>query len=218
MSAADPGATIRTMSARDGAASEPGAVTRNAVHEDRGDEEALVRLMIAYQAGELSAFRNLYDHLYPELRRYFARAERSGMAREDLLQETFMEMHRSRRTYLPPLPVRPWLFGIARNVYRRERRVRVRRLMHEDSVNDPAPEPAWRVRAARPGYADVDEALRHLPVPRRTAWRLRHEYGFTFKEIASKLGIGVNAAKLRASRAMSTLRALLGVARVNDDD
>jgi RNA polymerase sigma-70 factor (ECF subfamily) len=181
--------------------------------DDPEDEERLRSLMMAYQAGELEAFRCLYDRLYPDLRRYLASARRDGTSLEDLLQDTFLEMHRSRRTYLPPLPVRPWIFGIARNVIRRHRRLRLRRLTREDSWNDVIEQSTWRGAAVRVGYTELDEALRQVPLQRRRVWQLHHQHGFSFKEIAAMLGIGVNAAKLRASRAMSTLRGLLGVAR-----
>src|SRR4030095_15019476 len=72
--------------------------------------------MIAYQSGELSAFEQLYAMLAEEVRRYFSRAHGNRSVVPDLVQETFLEMHRARRTYAPPLPVRPWVFGIARNV------------------------------------------------------------------------------------------------------
>src|SRR4051794_34292424 len=52
----------------------------------REEEDELVRLMVAYQAGELAAFELLYGRLAAELRRYFqAVAEGVG---QDLVQET----------------------------------------------------------------------------------------------------------------------------------
>ncbi|MFY9824625.1 MAG: sigma factor, partial [Thermoanaerobaculia bacterium] len=74
---------------------------------DGKDGEELVRLMVDYQAGRLAAFELLYGQLAAELRRYFQAAAADGVA-QDLVQETFLAIHRSRRTYQPPLPVRPW--------------------------------------------------------------------------------------------------------------
>src|SRR5688572_1683186 len=85
-------------------------------------EGRLMSLMIAYQNGDLSAFEQLYAALVDDLRRYFARTHRNRAVVNDLVQDAFLEMHRSRRTYTPPLPVRPWVFGIARNVAARGRR------------------------------------------------------------------------------------------------
>ena len=179
-----------------------------------GDEEReLARLMVAYQGGELAAFEAIYAALAPALHGYLLALSRDGSVAQDLVQDTFFEMHRSRRTYLPPLPVRPWAFGIARNVHRRHRRAAARRARHEDAGVDVS----WDRRrpAAPPGLQahDIEDAVRRLPPSRREAWRLHHVHGFSFAEIARLLQIQLSAAKLRSSRAMTTLRALLGASR-----
>jgi RNA polymerase sigma factor (sigma-70 family) len=183
------------------------------VDADGPDEEAaLVRSMVAYQAGELAGFEELYAALADDLERFFAAAQGDGTAK-DLVQDAFLEIHRSRRTYLPPLPVRPWVFGLACNVLRRHRRAAWRRARHECASGAvvPAPAPSRFAFDTR----DVAEALRRVPSARRDAWVLRHVYGWSFQEIAVQLRIGVVAAKLRSSRAMRSLRRALGVAPPN---
>ncbi len=176
------------------------------------DHERLVCLMVDYQAGGVEAFQRLYEALAGDLRRHFESGSDGGHA-QDLVQETFLEMHRSRHTYLPPLPVRPWAFGIARNVLRRHRRTAWKRGRLEDLGCEPP------LERAPPSHAtsqvlearDVDDALRCLPPRRRQAWELHHVQGLSFQEIGRRLGIPVGAAKLRSSRAMIALRTLLGV-------
>jgi RNA polymerase sigma-70 factor (ECF subfamily) len=176
---------------------------------DRGDDD-LVPLLVAYQAGELAAFERLYAALAGELQRYFLANSvhangAAGAAAQDLVQDTFLEIHRSRHTYLPPLPVRPWAFGIARHVLGRHRRAAWRRARHEDhAAAVPAPAPAIEPR-------DLADALARLPASRREAWVLHHVHGLSFQQIAERFRIGVGAAKLRSSRAMRALRAALGV-------
>jgi len=182
--------------------------------ERQGDDDELVRFMIAYQAGELAAFERLYAALAGELERYFSAVAPAGTAALDLVQDTFLAVHRSRRTYLPPLPVRPWIFGIARNVLGRHRRTAWRRGRHEERAIGPDDERAERVE---PGGtvepSDVAEALRLLPAGRREVWILHHVHGWSFQQIAARFQIGVGAAKLRSSRAMKALRASLGIER-----
>jgi RNA polymerase sigma-70 factor, ECF subfamily len=177
------------------------------------DEARLVELMVAYQAGELQAFTALHRTLADALTRYIVSVTRDAALAQDLVQETFLEIHRSRRTYLPPLPVRPWVFGVARNVLRRHRRsiaMRLRAQEHDAERRRADAAPGVRpVVSAR----DVEEALQQLPPTRRDVWRLHHVHGLSFREIAARLGIGEGAAKLRSSRAMTTLRALLGIDR-----
>jgi RNA polymerase sigma-70 factor (ECF subfamily) len=95
--------------------------------ENAPDEGDLPALMMAYQAGELSAFERLYERLAPPLRQYLRSLTFDPATAEDLLQEAFLQIHRSRRSYRPPKPVMPWAFSIARNVYRMNRRSAGRR-------------------------------------------------------------------------------------------
>lgn len=177
-----------------------------------GDQEQLAAAMAAYQAGELDGFRRLYGLLAADLRRYFRRAAGDLALAEDLVQEAFLQIHRSRHTYQPELPVRPWIFGIARHVAGRFRREALRRGRHEGAAlasfgDDELAAPAAPALSSR----DLAGALARLPPGRRDAWLLHHVHGFSFPEIARRLRIGVSAAKLRSSRAMRALRAAFGV-------
>ncbi len=171
-------------------------------------EDDLAELMVAYQAGELPAFEQLYARLASDLQGYFAAAVRDGTVARDLVQDTFLEVHRSRHTYLPPLPVRPWLFGIARHVLGRHRRGAWRRSRHEEPLDE-------QLVTVQPAveHRDVLNALARLPASRREPWVLHHVHGFSFQQIAGRIGIGVVAAKLRSSRAMRALREALGDSR-----
>jgi len=176
------------------------------------DEAELVARLVAYQRGEIDGFTALYAALAPELGRYFAGAAGAAAA-DDLVQETFLVVHRARRTYRAPHPVRPWVFGIARNVLRRHRRTAARRSRREEAGAEhgaralrpsepPAPSVAVEVR-------ELGRALDRLPPERREAWLLHHVYGWSFREIAARMRVGINAAKLRSSRAMRALRSAL---------
>jgi RNA polymerase sigma-70 factor, ECF subfamily len=177
------------------------------------DDERLIELMVSYQAGHLDAFERLYLALSPDVRRYFAQVVRESAMTADLVQETFLEVHRSRHTYSPPLPVRPWIFGIARHVRWRHRRSTLRRGRHEELCADAVVAPSHDGTRHAFDRRDLDEALDRVPTTRREVWELHHVHGFSFQEIAERLRIGVGAAKLRSSRAMTTLRKLLGVSR-----
>jgi RNA polymerase sigma-70 factor (ECF subfamily) len=89
--------------------------------------DELRALMAGYQRGELEAFDALYLALAPGLRRYLGALCRDAARVDDLLQETFLQIHRARHAYDPRLPAEPWLFSIARHVFLMERRSRSRR-------------------------------------------------------------------------------------------
>ena len=65
--------------------------------------------------------------LSPALLRFFRSQIAIREQADDLLQETWMRIHRVRNTYRPGEPVLPWMYAIARRVgidgYRRTRRI-----------------------------------------------------------------------------------------------
>lgn len=179
--------------------------------DERDDE--LARLMTSYQGGDRAAFEALYERLAPEVGRYFGAILRDADRAADLTQECFLEVHRSRRLYLPPLPVRPWLFGIARNVLRRywrheRRRARERHAPLESPIGGANASAVAQDTVTR---IDLERALENLPAGRRQAWWLHHVQGWSFEQIGRRFGMSTGAAKLRSSRAMRALRKLLAV-------
>jgi len=174
-------------------------------------EEVLCELMIAYQHGDGSAFETLYCRLAPQIGGYLRALCRDAVRAEDLLQEAFLQVHRSRHTYLPPRPVRPWIYAIARNVFLMSRRAGGRRDRHEATAPDALPEIA--VPPEVDTLADrevVRRALGQVPDDRREALLLHHVWGLSFREIGAVLGVSEAAAKLRAHRGVRLLREILG--------
>ena len=171
----------------------------------------LIELMQGYQQGSLEAFEELYDLLAPNLRVYLLSLTRDLDRASDLLQETFLQMHRSRHTYTPPRPVKPWAFGIARHVHLMERRRRVRVSAHETTAPEALPEfPVGSLAELVPERDDLGRALAEVPENRRESLLLHHLWGFSFKEVGALLGITERAAKLRAFRGIQQLRSVMG--------
>jgi RNA polymerase sigma-70 factor (ECF subfamily) len=176
--------------------------------------DPLVELMIAYQAGDLAAFELLYASLAIDVRRYFHRGAANSSVVNDLVQDTFLELHRARRTYSPPLPVRPWVFGIARKVLARSRRASQRQVIDRAAEYN-------ELESTTPAHDDgaaidlqqIDTALARVPPGARDVWLLHHLSGLSFRSIAARLGISEMAAKLRSSRTTKELRIALGAPR-----
>lgn len=174
-------------------------------------DEELQEQMERYQRGELSAFERMYALLAPRLRQYLGSLTLNASVAEDLLQESFLQIHRARHTYRPPNPVVPWAFAIARNVYRMDRRAAGRRGRHETQAPEGVPD--LPVPAEAEGLANrlaVRRALLQVPEDGREPLLLHHVWGLSFGEIGAVLGIRGGAAKVRAHRAMTALRRLLG--------
>jgi RNA polymerase sigma-70 factor (ECF subfamily) len=178
---------------------------RNAIEPE---ELELCRLMAGYLEGRLDAFDGLYAALAPRLRSYLLAQCRDPSLADDLVQDTFFQLHRSRRTYQPGRPVTPWAFAIARHAFlmylrRTRRRLRFEETLATELSSRDAPQDDLK------GLADRDQmrrALVHLPADQREALLMHHVGGWSFAEIAARLGIRVNAAKTRAFRGMRKLK------------
>src|SRR5262245_26853097 len=101
--------------------------------------------MIAYQGGDLDAFDRFYIALEPELRGFLRARCHDPQRVDDLVQETFLQLHRSRRGYLPGLPVRPCVYAIAKRVFlmhvRKVRRRESREATEISTVAEPEAPP-----------------------------------------------------------------------------
>ena len=173
-----------------------------------GDQE-LRALMVRYQGGSLEAFQELYAQVAPGVRRYLSHLAAGSEIADDLLQETFLQMHRSRTAYSPNYAVKPWIFGLARNVFLMNRRAARQWAKLHESRED-LPEFPVLPDADRLGSQDeIRRGLAHLSPDQAEALLLHHEWGFSFEEIAGMLGITAAAARARASRGMADLRVAL---------
>jgi len=168
------------------------------------DEE----LMSAYVAGDARAFETLFARLAPRVHGFFLRSFRDEGVADDLLQVTFMKVHRARAQYRPELRLRPWLFAVAARVRADELRRRLR--LPEDADEDAIARADEQAPRDPPADADLKDAVRaaleSLPESQRSVIHLHRYEGMTFAEVARVLGITPGAAKLRAFRGYEALR------------
>jgi RNA polymerase sigma-70 factor, ECF subfamily len=171
--------------------------------------------MAEYQAGSIDAFDRLHDALAADLKAYLTMLSRDSGRAEDLLQETFLQVHRSRAAHTPGQPVRPWVFAVAKRVFLMHRRSTGRRARHEllSSADRGDMSIAAHQDERLHARQQVESALRRVSTDGRRAFVLHHLFGFSFKEVGAKLGIKPGAAKIRSSRAASFMRAWLGESR-----
>jgi RNA polymerase sigma-70 factor (ECF subfamily) len=171
----------------------------------QADEQQLIELMIGYQKGDMEAFSGLHEALKRPLIRYLWTFVRNQTMAEDLLQETFLQLHRARQTYTPPRPVRPWIYAITRHValmHLRSMRRRKEMLPDEDLPEIPV-SPGMDQLADR---ATVQRLLGTLPRAAQEVLILHHLLGMSFQEVGQIIGIAPGTAKVRAHRALKTIR------------
>jgi RNA polymerase sigma-70 factor (ECF subfamily) len=166
-------------------------------------------LMMRYQNGSLEAFQEMYAQLARGLRGYLLHLAGGSEIADDLLQETFLQMHRSRAAYNPVYAVKPWVFGLARNVFLMNRRA-ARQWAKVNESREDLPEYPVLPEGDRLGSRDeIRRGIACLSANEAEALLLHHEWGFSFDEIAGMLGISAVAARARASRGMADLRVAL---------
>ncbi|MBI2391221.1 MAG: RNA polymerase sigma factor [Deltaproteobacteria bacterium] len=179
--------------------------------------------MERFVAGDARAFEELYRglgaRLFPFCRRLAGRPDDA----EELFQETFFKLHRSRSSFAPGTNVVHWAYAIARTVHLDRLRHRKRRVILETSewieafpqtAGDFA-SPEASLSASELGRV-VDEALAAMPEAQRAAFVLTKEEGLSVAETASILGATENAVKLRVLRAREDIHAAMvkaGLAR-----
>ena len=76
----------------------------------------LEMLMARYQQGDFAAATALIECISPQLHRFLVAQSGSRADADDLLQETWLRIHKVRHTYRPGEPALPWFYAIARHV------------------------------------------------------------------------------------------------------
>jgi RNA polymerase sigma-70 factor (ECF subfamily) len=176
--------------------------------------------MDRYAQGDDAAFATLYAELAPRLRGFLLRLSGDGARAADLVQETFLRMHRARGAFAAGGAVLPWALAIARNAYVDHVRKRARgdaplRAGREpDDEDETAELPSGaadgeQLVIAREAAETVRATLAALPVSQREAFVLLRFEGLSVADAAEVLGATPTAVKLRAFRAYEALRAAL---------
>ena len=161
-------------------------------------------IVCAYLAGSTRAFTELYTRHATTVRR--ALRQRDPAVVEDVLQQTFLNFHRSRHRLDPSRPVLPWLITIARNV-ESALRTRTRRITLPSATPEPANLLTPEVYAtSRERVEEIEARFYALPTALREAIAGYVDQDGDYEALASSQRITVNAARVRVHRA----RRLLG--------
>ena len=201
-------------SASDGAAcAVPSAQLRNL----RADEaEKLRRLMAAVASGDQRAFGELYDATSARVYGMVLRVLRDPGYSEETTQEVFLQIWRSAPNYDPnqgsPLA---WIMTLA---HRRA----VDRVRSEQSGTDR--EAAYGAISHSPAHDEVLEAVTQrlesdaviacldtLTDTQRESVRMAYYSGWTYREVAERLGVAVPTIKSRIRDGLIKLKTCLGV-------
>lgn len=180
-----------------------------------------VQLMLRVQKGDDEAFNQLVQTYQDRLVGLFSHLIGDRESAEDLAQDVFLRIYRSRERYTPTARFSTWLFRIANNVASNSRRAAGRRKEVPLSVNDSGPlgpRPQEKLLADKSALmparqADkremrriVQEALNELNDRQRMALLLHKFEGMSYEDIAHSMELTTQAVKSLLSRARENLR------------
>lgn len=183
----------------------------DAAYRGMDDAELVSRQVRELGGDDRRAYAELVSRygrlVYSECRGFLYRAGvRRAQDAHDLAQETLMRGLRDLATLNNPAVFADWVCGIALNVCRNwvaKRENKVRNLTADD------PEPPGRCEAGpRDDLLDLAEALAKLPDNWRRAILLRLE-GYSYQEIAGRLGVKPPTVNAWLTQARQQLRRLL---------
>jgi RNA polymerase sigma-70 factor (ECF subfamily) len=149
-----------------------------------------------------------------DLRRWLRRRAPDEHAAEDMLQETFLRIHRRLDSLQDAERLGAWVTTIARHVLLDHARRRAARPEHHGDAGEavldgtPSGDEATGSAGARP-LAWVADAIDALPETYREAVRLSELEGLTGAQVAERLGLTVSGAKSRVQRGRALLKQAL---------
>ena len=180
--------------------------------------------MVACGEGDTAALDELYRRYQGPVFGFAFRYLRSAEMAQDLVQETFLRVFRSRRQYHPSSKFSSWLFRIARNLCIDEkRRYWNRQVMAESEMAGREPGSDTNILESlateeSSAASDIREqelesrvrgAIDQLSDEQKAVMILSKYEGMTYQEIGEVLGISTESVKQRAYRAHLRLRDLL---------
>jgi RNA polymerase sigma-70 factor (ECF subfamily) len=178
------------------------------------DDRELRDLMTRYQAADPAALDELVRRISPPLLRYFGGSRVGRNGAEDLLQDCWIKIHRSRHTYRVSEPLMPWIYAIARHTrldaYRKQRRLESREVLVAT-----VPEGLHQMPEVLREQDDFDRLIASLPEAQREVILMLKVSGMSLDEVAKATSSTIGAVKQKAHRAYETLRRALGKDREN---
>lgn len=173
-----------------------------------GGDEA--ELTTRASAGDMAAFRDLFDRTFGEVQSYVRRRVPASIA-EDVVSDTYLRALEAMPRYeWRGLPFRAWLFRIAYRLIVDDAR-RTKR-------TSPVPDPGEHISTPDHGDAVADRiraeellaALDELPEPYRTVVELRYVHDWSVAEVATALDRKEVTVRSDAHRGVAMVRARVG--------
>jgi len=184
---------------------------------DQSDPDAV--LMLRVKRGDRAAFAELVEKYKQPVTNFIYRTLRDEAESEDLAQNVFVQVWKSRSRYQRTAKFSTWLFTIARNLCLNELRRRSRHpaesLEETHLENDDVPVRQYEDKSQLAAHEKllhgelaqkIEEALAELPENQRSAILLCRQDELSYEEIAKVLRTSLSATKSLIHRGRETLK------------
>ena len=198
-----------------GATASSGSTVYSPVFADGTDADVMLRV----KAGDQSAFEYLVQKYRRPMVGFMYRMARNAAAAEDLAQEVFLRVYRSRETYEPSAKFTTWLYRIATNLaVNHARDTRHERPEVQVSLDEPDEETGTTFEVAdaslnaeqalvrRERMMAIRRKVEALPEQQQQAVIMHKYQQMDYKQIAEVLKKSESATKSLLFRAYETLR------------
>jgi RNA polymerase sigma-70 factor (ECF subfamily) len=167
-------------------------------------------LMVRYQDGDFSAATALIHRISPQLHRFFVAQLVSRSEADDLLQETWLRIHKVRHTYRAGEPVLPWFYAIARHVRVDHYRKAVRTSAREQRLEGISGVAATNPQESTHSRDNLAALLAPLSESQRELLEMLKVAGMSLEEVARATSSSVGSVKQKVHRAYKKIREKLG--------
>ena len=176
-------------------------------------------LMLRVKEGDGASFGVLLEKYRASVVHFLYRMVQNQAVAEELAQEVFLRVYRSRTSYEPTAKFTTWLFRIATHLALNSIRDGKSERLQERLDGDSPDQPARQVSDQRPSVeqsmvyqarlAEVRQAVAALPEKQRAAVLMHKYHEMEYSQIARVLSCSESAVKSLLFRAYETLRARL---------
>lgn len=176
--------------------------------KEKSDED----LMELYKLGNSMAFDFLFQRHSGQVLGYLKRRISKDKDAQDILQDIFLKLHRSKHQYDRSLPFLPWLFSITRSVWLDSlKKKNLEYVTESEAIENMIDSTDGNSICIHTESSRIDlKVLNQLPSSQKEAVSMRVIDDATFDEIGLKLSTSPENARQLVSRGLKGLRDLLG--------
>ena len=178
-----------------------------------------VQLMLKFKTGDNSSFEAILEKYHSPLINFFYRFVGDKIEAEDLAQEAFLRIYRSRHNYKPKAKLSTWIYCIAKNIALNElrRRATHRAASLEETIDAEDSEIKIQFADTTQNLPSqelekkeleniIKKAIDSLPIHQKTAIILRRFDGFSYEEIGKIMKCSIFSVKSLLNRAKENLK------------